>query len=195
ILSISCPSNSMCAAIDQSGPFNPHGGILTSTDPASGPWTLSPVANNPNAIDCPSTLLCIAVGDTNTIEISTAPDSGAWSDFSVNGAAGDLNHIACPTTTLCVAAGDDAGRALVSTDPTAGASAWTSVLADPIACPPSTRCGTEQIIASDRTGVHTLDSSTEFEAQTGPQLSGLSLTGDTLHWLDADAPMSAALQP
>lgn len=56
-------------------------------------------------------------------------------------------------------------------------------------------CVTEQIVASDRTGVHTLDSSTGFEAQTGPQLIGLALSGDTLSWNTHGSPTSAQLKP
>jgi hypothetical protein len=123
------------------------------------------------------------------------PTSGAWNSYTVNGAGGDLGSISCPTATFCVAAGNDAGDALVSTDPTGGPAAWTSVLADPISCPPSTACGTEAIIASDRTGIHTLDASTEFEAQTGAQLTGLTLTGDTLSWRHSGSLRTYTLAP
>jgi hypothetical protein len=56
-------------------------------------------------------------------------------------------------------------------------------------------CGTEQIIAADRTGVRTLDSSTDPEPQAGPQLTGMTLTGDTLSWNDHGSPKSAQLTP
>ena len=71
------------------------------------------------------------------------------------------------------------------------------MLADPIDCAtsPPYACATEQIIASDRTGVHTLDSSTGFEAQTGPQLTGLALSGDTLSWNAHGSPTTAQLRP
>jgi hypothetical protein len=55
----------------------------------------------------------------------------------------------------------------------------------------STACATEQIVASDRTGVRTLDSST----QVGPQLTGLNLSGDTVSWSHSGSPMSAQLAP
>lgn len=71
---------------------------------------------------------------------------------------------------FCVGSANQDGDALVSTDATEGPSSWTPVLADPISCSltPFGACGTEQIIASGRTGVYVLDSSTEFEPQTGP---------------------------
>ena len=92
-------------------------------------------------------------------------------------------------------AGDDAGHAAITTNPSQGAGAWTPVLADPVSCPPTNACATEQIEASDAHGVRTLDTSTEFEAQTGPELTNLALSGDTLTWLHAGAPESATLQP
>jgi hypothetical protein len=53
---------------------------------------------------------------------------------------------------------------------------------------------TEQIQASDSTGVHTLDSVTEPNGSP-TALMNLSLTGDTLTWDHNGAPRSAQLQP
>jgi hypothetical protein len=58
-------------------------------------------------------------------------------------------------------------------------------------------CGTpseEMIQASDRTGVHTLDSINE-PSGTPPALTDLTLTGDTLTWEHNGSPRSAQLQP
>jgi hypothetical protein len=192
VTGISCASASFCLALEPIGPFNPAGGVLVSNAPTSGQWTRTPIPNNPYAISCPTISLCVAAGQSNTIEVSTAPGSGAWTSDTVSG-AGSLSSISCPTATFCVAAGNDAGHALVSTDPTGGPTAWTPVVADPISCPQVTACGTEKIIASDQTGIHTLDTSTEFEAQTGPQLTGLNLTGDTLSWQHAGTPRTDTL--
>src|SRR4029077_14007694 len=103
----------------------------------------------------------------------------AWTSYSVGG-AGTLESVSCPTTSFCAAAGVGDGHVLLSTNPAGGPGTWTRVLADEVSCQlePSA-CGTEQIVASDRAGVHTLDSSTEFESQAGAQLTGLRLTGDT----------------
>jgi hypothetical protein len=54
-------------------------------------------------------------------------------------------------------------------------------------------CTVEQIQASDKTGVHTLDSATELDGSP-PQLTGLSLTGDTLNWNHDGVPRSAQLE-
>ncbi len=103
--------------------------------------------------------------------------------------------ISCPTTSFCAIGTVGTGDAFTSSDPAGGAGTWTPVLADPINCATTpSACGTEKIIASDRNGVRPLDSSTEFEAQTGPQLTGLTLTGDTLSWKDHGSLTSAHLK-
>jgi hypothetical protein len=139
--------------------------------------------------------LCVAVDPADSIETTTDPTSGVWTENTVDG-AGTLQSISCPSTTFCAAAGDDAGHILISTHPTAGPTGWTPVLADPISCAsmPSL-CATEQVIASDRTGLHTLDPSTEFEGQSGPQLTRLTLTGNLLTWDHDGSTMSARLTP
>jgi hypothetical protein len=53
---------------------------------------------------------------------------------------------------------------------------------------------TEEIQASDSTGVHTLDSATEPDGSP-PALTNLTLTGDTLTWNNDGSPRSAQLQP
>ena len=187
---ISCPSTSLCVAVSQGSSGY---GVAVSTDPISGPWKFTKLSY-PEDVSCPSTSLCVAVGG-DSIEFSTDPASGAWTTHTVTTVG--LQSVTCPTASFCVAAGSDDGTVLVSTNPTGGPSAWTPVLADKIDCSIATdACGTERIIASDRTGVHVLDKSTEFTAQTaGPQLTGLALNGDRLSWQDHGSPMSAQLTP
>jgi hypothetical protein len=103
-----------------------------------------------------------------------------------------LLTIDCATSSLCVA-GDADGYAVTSTDPTGGPSAWTAALADGSPCPATGVCTTEQIIASDSTGVHTLDKITGLGM--GSLLADLSLSGDTLTWEHAGSPESATLAP
>jgi hypothetical protein len=55
-------------------------------------------------------------------------------------------------------------------------------------------CTAERIEASDRTGVHILDSVTEPEG-AAPELTNLTLTGDTLTSQHNGSPRSAQLQP
>ena len=186
---ISCPSSSLCLAVPI-GSF----GLLVSTDPAAGPWTTTNSSfTGLSDVSCPSTSLCVAVGGSG-VSVSTDPSSGNWTTY---GLSNPPQSVSCPTTSFCAIGGIGAGYAFTSTDPAAGAAAWKPVLADPIDCAttPPYACATEQIIASDRTGVHTLDSSTGFEAQTGPQLTGLALSGDTLSWNAHGSPTTAQLRP
>jgi hypothetical protein len=130
------------------------------------------------------------------IYYSTDPTSGNWTSYRVGNSAGYILSINCPTISFCVVAGQDDGNVLISHDPPGGPSAWSPVFADKISCPLAPgACQREQIIGSDRTGVPTLDSSTEFEPQTGVQLTNLALAGDTLSWKDHGAPKTAQLMP
>jgi hypothetical protein len=167
-------------------------GLLVSTDPAAGPWTTTNSSFPAEDVSCPSTSLCVAVGQSG-VSVSTDPSSGEWTTY---GLSNSPRGVSCPTTSFCAIVGFDTGYALTSTDPAAGTGAWKAVLADRIDCATTPLpCAIEEIVASDRTGVHTLDSSTEFEAQTGPQLTGLALSGDTLGWNAHGSPTSAQLRP
>jgi hypothetical protein len=188
---LSCPSTSLCVA----QVFTCC--VAVSTDPISGPWTITLLTGVGGVFDlsCPSSSLCVKVAG-DSIGFSTDPASGTWSTYTIPSAMADLHSVSCPTTSFCVAASGGGGDVFVSTNPTGGASTWTPVLADKIDCAIAPgACGTEQIIASDRTGVHVLDKSTEFELQTGPQLTGLALNSDTLSWQDHGSPTSAQLTP
>jgi hypothetical protein len=66
ISGVSCPSTSLCVAVDQ------HGNVLTSTNPSggAGAWTLTNVdSNGIKGISCPSTSLCVAVDDAGNAVI------------------------------------------------------------------------------------------------------------------------------
>jgi len=143
-------------------------------------------------VSCPSTLLCVAINGLG-VSVSTDPSSGAWTTY---GLSDSPVGVSCPTTSFCAIGTVGTGLALTATDPTAGASAWKAVLADRIDCSTTPNaCATEQIFASDRNGVHTVGSSTEYEAQTGPQLTGLALSGDTLSWNAHGNPATVQLSP
>jgi hypothetical protein len=186
---LSCPSSSLCLGVAIGLP----NGLLVSTDPEAGPWTTTNSSFTAQDVSCPSTSLCVAVGGSG-VSVSTDPSSGQWTSY---GLTKPPLSVSCPTTSFCAIGGIGAGYALTSTDPAAGAAAWKPVLADPIDCAttPAFVCETEQIIASDETGVHALDSSTKFEAQTGRQLTGLALSGDTLSWNTHGSPASVQLRP
>ena len=122
ILSVSCASTALCAAVDAAG------NVLTSTDPGSseGTWTIAPVDTHPlEDVSCPSEGLCVAVDDAGNVVYSTDPTGGsaAWTVSSIDSPYG-LTAISCATTSLCVVV-DDEGNVLASTDPTGGAGAWS----------------------------------------------------------------------
>ena len=143
---VSCPSTSLCVAIDASG------NVLTSTDPTGGPsaWEVGQL-HDPNQIDglsCPSEGLCVADDIKGNVLTSTNPAGGAatWSaPVNVDPNAG-LYAISCPSEMFC-AAGDGSGDVATSTNPSAGASAWRLTVAltgadalGPMSCPSASLC-------------------------------------------------------
>ncbi len=112
---VSCPSRSLCVAVDESG------NILTSTNPTAGAgaqWqTASDVHGNGDlvSVSCaPSSTFCVAVGGKDALW-SADPAAGAssWTLATVD-PAGGLASVSCPTTKLCVAV-DQTGHGLVAT--------------------------------------------------------------------------------
>jgi hypothetical protein len=191
--SISCPNDGMCVAVQPYPFIGTDGVIAVSTDPIGGQWTNELDSSAPRNVDCPSVSICVVSG--SQLEVSTDPASGSWTRYRIEGITSP-SSISCASAQQCVVGDGASGYVAISDDPADGPRTWTSVLADRINCASTPdACGTEQIIASDRTGVHTLDSSTEFEPETGPQLTGLSFNGSVLSWLDHGSPKSAELTP
>lgn len=178
----SCPTPTLCVALAD----NPER-ILRTTNPDSGPWTQTLVPDTLAKVSCPSTSLCVAVGDRGALYTSTNPTAGAWTKATIDDGS-TLYSIACPSATLCLAV-DDHG-VITSTNPTGGPSIPPH-LADP--CGDAPTCNDEQIQTSDATGLHIVDSG-RFPG-TGPFLTGLNLTGDTLSWTHAGTPQTATLTP
>jgi hypothetical protein len=114
-----------------------------------------------------------------------------WTATTIDHAR-QLESISCPSVSLCVAV-DSTGHAVVSTDPTGGASAWVPTLIDGDSCTDTTLCSVERIEASDGAGTHTVDSSET--PGTATALAGLRLDGDELSWSHAGAPRSINLVP
>jgi hypothetical protein len=166
---VSCPSASMCAAVDE------EGNVVTTTNPAGGPWTVSLVDNGPvtpfelYAISCPSTSLCVAGDLGGRILTSTNPTGGvaAWSaPLQIDGTIG-INGISCPSANLCVAITEE-GNVVTSTNPGAGSPVWTTAtlptlpgdqphILNAISCASATLCvatdlGGEVLTSTDPTG-------------------------------------------
>ena len=112
-IGVSCPSVSLCVAVDQ------QGNVFTSTNPAGGlPAWSGPIDINQggfmNAVSCPSVKLCVAVSDGSVLT-STNPAGGAsaWSAPVSTHASNVLLAISCPSVSLC-AWPTTCGRALGS---------------------------------------------------------------------------------
>jgi hypothetical protein len=121
--SVSCPSVSLCVAVDGAG------NVVTSTNPSggAGAWTVSHVdgSNALGGVSCPSVSLCVADDGAGNVVTSTNPTGGAsaWTVSHVDNSNG-LGGVSCPSALLCVAV-DGAGNVVTSTNPTGGAGAWT----------------------------------------------------------------------
>jgi len=114
--------------------MNPGGG--------AGSWVRIKVTEGLRGMSCPSTELCIAVGD-GVIATSTDPagDSGTWRVVNVSR---HLKAVSCASVSLCVAT-DGHGDIWTSTDPAGGAGAWSDVHVDEealggVSCPSVKMC-------------------------------------------------------
>jgi hypothetical protein len=147
--SLSCPSESMCAAVAGSS-------ILTSTAPAggSGAWS-STHPDNPGMtqISCPSATLCLVGGIDGAILTSTDPTGApsAWTSQQLGqppvcekyGCDYDtLTAVSCSSEQLCAAT--DGPNLWVSTDPGATNASWTKSQMPPswyvLTCPADNLC-------------------------------------------------------
>jgi hypothetical protein len=131
ISAISCPSASLCVAIDA------QGDVITSTNPTGDgeAWTATLVdsaqayyagVTGMDAISCPMASLCVGVDYAGNVVVSTNPTGGATAWTVLHLHMGHLAAVSCPDANLCVAT-DEAGDVIVSTDPTGGGSAWKRV--------------------------------------------------------------------
>ncbi|HET9125338.1 MAG TPA: hypothetical protein VFN65_10675 [Solirubrobacteraceae bacterium] len=119
--SVSCPSASLCVAVDDAGD------VFTTTDPlGGGPWQMASV-NEGNQLDgvwCPSAALCVAVGVGFATSTDPSGGASAWRSTSALGA----QTVSCAGSHLCVAV-DGNGNGYVTTDPTGGPQAWRQQVA------------------------------------------------------------------
>jgi hypothetical protein len=135
IAGVSCPSTSLCVAVDTVGD------VLVSADPTGGTeaWTRTYMGKDSTAVEsftgvsCPSMKLCVAVDSEGDVVTSTDPagGGGAWTRTEViphsdEGESDRLEAVSCPSESLCVVT-DDRGDVVTSADPTGGASAWTAI--------------------------------------------------------------------
>jgi hypothetical protein len=146
ITAVTCPSVSLCVAVDATG----H--VLYSTSPATNAWSTPVLMDSGHAftaISCPSTTLCFATDNHGSVYSSTSPaTNAAWTPEAINDATTQLNGVACPSTSLCVVV-DNVGDVLTSTTPgTPGSPSWTKTPVDvspvhaitAISCPTTSLC-------------------------------------------------------
>lgn len=155
---VSCPSPSFCVAVANST-------VFTSTNPGAGrsAWIKTTVAD-PSAprmegVACPSRSLCVAFDSGGNVLTSTDPTGGAsaWTLTHVDDIIGDQFLLAggygvsCTTRALCVAFDSD-GNVVTSTDPTAGAGAWSVEWIDGSNALSGISCPSRTCIAVDADG-------------------------------------------
>ena len=140
ITDVSCPSVSLCVAVDTTG------NVAFSTTPASGGWSGSLLIDNGHqltAVSCASAALCFAVDNHGSLFASAAPASAAWTPGSTIDGTTALNAISCPSSALCVAV-DDSGGVRSSTTP--GTVPWAGQTIDSphhltgVSCPTTSFC-------------------------------------------------------
>jgi hypothetical protein len=91
---MSCPTVSLCVAVDQDG------NVLTSTDPAHGTsatWTSKNIRVELGDVSCASALPCLTIGTDHDVLTSTDPlrgRSSAWTTKDLD-AGSDLAGISC----------------------------------------------------------------------------------------------------
>ncbi len=142
---ISCPSTSLCVAIDYPG------SAVISTNPGAGApvWTRSaaPLTGNVLAsVSCASSSLCVAVDEMGSLAITKNPTATTptWTAYANVDAGRRLTGISCPSSSLCVAV-DANGNAVTSTNPTATTPSWSVTAASSrglraVACPSTGLC-------------------------------------------------------
>jgi hypothetical protein len=152
INSVSCPSTSLCVAVDNAG------NVLTSTDPTggAGAWTLAAVdpgtdtgvvSSGLTGVSCPSVSLCVAVDIEGDVLTSTNPTGGAaaWSRPLQVSSDGAFKGVSCATTSMCAAV-TWYGSIAASTNPTGGAAAWSHFVVanektfEAVSCPSPVLC-------------------------------------------------------
>ncbi len=125
---VSCPSASICVAVDQIG------NVVTSINPtASTPtWTVTDVDgfNGLFGISCKTTTFCVATDGNGNVVTSTDPGAATpiWTVTKVDG-KNLLSAVSCPVTTLCLVTDETNGDVVVGlrgtisvTSPATGAS-------------------------------------------------------------------------
>jgi hypothetical protein len=140
---VSCPSASLCVAVDS------YGNVVSSTEPANaGSWRASRSYvgragyHGLSAVSCVSIDFCLASGD-GTLKNSTDPAGGAGAWTSHNTVEYVPSSLSCPSSGLCV--GVRGSEVWSSTEPRGDILAWKLEDVDEhnlygISCPTMSLC-------------------------------------------------------
>jgi hypothetical protein len=151
---VSCPMPSFCVAVS-GGPKqnnNPlsRGKVFSSHNPTGGAAAWHETQLDPSfdlrGVSCSSPSLCLAVGQNETMLVSTNPDGppSAWRDLDSPAGPAHLQGVDC-VPGLCLA-GNAGGSILSSVEPAAQPPQWVarngggSVPITGISCPSASRC-------------------------------------------------------
>lgn len=148
---VSCPSPSLCVAVDHAGD------VLIADGANADRWRVSNVDGVANftAVSCASPALCAATDQYGDVAISTAPAAGAraWHVTQADSASftgGDVTStyptsISCPSVDLCIAV-DNSNHVVASVTPAAHHPHWTTTaiagarVFSSISCPSPSLC-------------------------------------------------------
>ncbi len=124
--SISCPSTSLCVAVDNVG------NEIYSSTPTTSAWSIPTAidsSNQINSISCPSTSFCVAVDNAGNEIYSSDPTGGKtkWSPTSID-SSNQINSVSCVpnSTDYSCAAVDNKGNLLSNPTADTSPSSWTS---------------------------------------------------------------------
>ena len=125
---VSCTSATLCVAAGANGE------IVASTDPTGGLTAWSSIGTPAGqlllqSISCPSGLCLTGNGAGSLLTSSNPLQLSSWSQRSDGGSV-QVTGASCPSSSACIAV-DVNGHIYASTNPTGGASAWSSTVVAP----------------------------------------------------------------
>lgn len=138
LLGISCPSTSLCVAVDAAE----GGNLLTSTHPLGGArtWRMVHLGGTLASVSCHTTRLCVIAGSSHYYATHPAGGRIAWHNTGGPAGGGVLSGISCPSFGECVGVGfndNTIGLADGTSSPTGGAKTWRTVNVGPSPPPPN----------------------------------------------------------
>ncbi len=127
--SVSCPSTSFCAAVDNAGDVLTYNGTSWSTDHLDG-------TNILEGVSCPTTTFCAAVD--NDGEVTTYNGTTWTTPASIDGTT-VMSSVSCTSSSFCTAV-DNGGNALIYNGTTWTKKGIDSKMLDRVSCASSSVC-------------------------------------------------------